>query len=68
MEEAAMATTQKPGEQPSKPGEYIERGPRGGEISHPRQVTMESGDSPLPPTGGPGRTWERISPPKKSSE
>ena len=55
---------QKPGEQPSKPGEYIERGPRGGEVPHPRQVTIESGDTPLPPTQEPGRTWERTGPPK----
>jgi YjzC-like protein len=56
--------TQKPGEQPFKPGEYVERGPRGGEVSHPRQVTIESGDTPLPPTQEPGHTRERIGPPK----
>ena len=57
---------QKPGEQPAKPGEYVERGPRGGEVQHPRQVTIESGDTPLPPTQEPGHTWERIGPPKPS--
>jgi hypothetical protein len=57
--------TIKPGEQPRKPGEYIERGPRGGKVTHPRQVTIEPGDSPMPPTQEPGRTWERIGPPKK---
>ncbi len=55
---------QKPGEKPKKPGEYIEKGPRGGEVDKPRQVTIESGDSPLPPTQKPERTWERVGPPK----
>ncbi|MEX2543231.1 MAG: YjzC family protein [Trueperaceae bacterium] len=50
---------------PSKPGEYIERGPRGGEVPNAREVTIERGDSPLPPTGEPGRSWERTGPPKK---
>lgn len=55
---------QKPGQTPKKPGEYIERGPRGGDVSNPRRVTIEPKDTPLPPTQQPGRTWERISPPK----
>jgi hypothetical protein len=59
-----MANLQKPGEQPDRPGEYLERGPRGGNIPHPRQVTIEPGDKPLPPTQERGHTWERISPPK----
>ncbi|MCY3832085.1 MAG: YjzC family protein [Chloroflexi bacterium] len=59
-----MAKTQKPGNNPRKPGEYIERGPRGGEVSNPRTVTIEKGDKPLPPTQKPGRTWERKGPPK----
>ena len=50
---------QKPGETPQQPGEYIERGPRGGQVDDPRTVTMEPGDTPLPPTQKPGRTWER---------
>ena len=50
---------QKPGEIPNKLGEYVERGPRGGQVPDPRQVTIEEGDSPLPPTQEPGRTWER---------
>lgn len=62
-----MPDRQKPGEKPSRPGEYIERGPRGGEVSNPREVTIEPGDNPLPPTQKPGRTWERTGPPKKSS-
>jgi len=57
---------QKPGETPKNPGEYIERGPQGGRLNKPRQVTIEPGDKPLPPTQKPGNTWERISPPKKS--
>lgn len=59
-----MADRQKPGENPKKPGEYIERGPRGGEVPKPVTVTIESGDKPLPPTQEPGRTWERIGPPR----
>lgn len=60
-----MAPLQKPGEKPAKPGEYIERGPRGGQVRDPRQVTIEPSDSPLPPTQEGGRTWERVGPPKK---
>ena len=59
-----MTKLQKPGEEPNKPGEYIERGPRGGKVSKARQVTIEKGDNPLPPTQEQGRTWERIGPPK----
>ena len=55
---------QKPGEKPKKPGEYKEKGPRGGEVDNPRQVTIETGDTPLPPTQKPDRTWERVGPPK----
>lgn len=62
--EATMTKRQKPGNKPSKPGEYIERGPRGGKVPRPRIVTIEPGDSPLPPTQKPGRTWERKGPPK----
>jgi hypothetical protein len=56
--------TQKPGEKPYMPGEYIERGRRGGKIKDPRVVTIEPGDAPLPPTQEPGHTWERKGPPK----
>ena len=55
---------QKPGEKPARPGEYIERGPRGGNVPKPRQVTIEPNDTPLPPTQKPGRKWERVGPPK----
>ena len=55
---------QSPGETPAQPGEYIERGPRGGRVPDARQVTIESGDTPLPPTQEPGHTSERIGPPQ----
>ena len=56
---------QKPGEKPNRPGEYQEVGPRGGQVSKPRRVTIEPGDTPLPPTQKPGRTWKRTGPPKR---
>ena len=55
-----MSEPQRPGETPQSSGEYEERGPRGGKISNPRQVTIEPGDKPLPPTQQPNRTWVRI--------
>ncbi len=59
-----MSITQKPGETPIKPGEYLEKSPRGGAVPNARQVTIESGDPKLPPTQKPGRTWTRVSVPK----
>jgi len=59
-----MGNLQKPGEKPDRPGEYIERGPRGGKVPDARQVTIEPGDNKLPPTQDENRNWERISPPK----
>ena len=59
-----MSALQKPGQVPQRPGEYVERGPRGGEVPRPRQVTIEPGDRPLPPTQEPGRRWERVGPAK----
>ena len=59
-----MANLQKPGEKPNKPGEYIERGPRGGDVPKPREVTIEPKDPKLPPPREPGRKWERTGPPK----
>lgn len=64
FEEIKVSRRQKPGTKPSRPGEYIERGPRGGKVPRPRIVTIEPGDSPLPPTQKPGRTWERKGPSK----
>lgn len=55
---------QKPGETPKRPGEYVERGPRGGEVQDPRRVTIERGDPKLPPTQEPNRRWEHDGPPK----
>ena len=63
-----MGNRQKPGENPNKSGEYVERGPRGGEVPKPRTVTIETGDKPLPPTQKPGRTWERVGPPKPNKK
>jgi hypothetical protein len=60
-----MTKRQKPGEKPERPGEYIERGPRGGRVPNPRQVTIEPGDPKLPPTQKPRRTWVRRGPPRK---
>jgi hypothetical protein len=60
-----MPKMQKPGEKPDRPGEYIERGPRGGEVSDARQVTIEPGDNKLPPTQENNRKWVRIGPPEK---
>jgi hypothetical protein len=59
-----MSSLQKPGEDPSRPGEYEERGPRGGKLPGGRQVTIERGDKPLPPTQEKGHKWKRIGPPK----
>lgn len=60
-----MSKLQKPGEKPQKSGEYREVGPKGGAVSKPRDVTIEAGDSPLPPTQKPNRRWERVGPVKK---
>ena len=52
---------QKPGENPERPGQYIERGERGGKLPDMAPIRIEPGDSPLPPTHRPNRRWERIS-------
>lgn len=60
-----MISIQKPGEKPNRtPGEYLEKGSRGGKVKKARQVTMEKGDTKLPPTQKKNRVWKRISPPK----
>lgn len=59
-----MSSLQKPGEKPRKPGEYIERGPKGGKVPKARKVTIEPKDDKLPPTQEPDRKWERVGPPK----
>lgn len=62
-----MGKLQKPGEKPNKSGEYVERGPRGGKVRKPRQVTIEPGDEKLPPTQEPNRKWERVGKPKSKN-
>lgn len=59
-----MTIKKKSGEKPRIAGEYEERGPRGGLISKPRQVTIDSTDR-LPPTREPNRTWVKIGKVKK---
>nr|BDD45454.1 hypothetical protein 22 [bacterium] len=54
-----MANTQKPGEKPAKPGTYVEKGPRGGEVPKPKTVHITPDDGHLPPTQEPNRTWKR---------
>jgi hypothetical protein len=56
---------QKPGEIPNSPGEYKETGPQGGKLDKGKQVTIEPGDKPLPPTSKSGNKWKKIGPPKK---
>lgn len=51
-----MPNLYKPGEDNKPRGEYEEVGPRGGTISHPREVTIDTGDR-LPPTQEPGHKW-----------
>jgi len=53
-----MTNLQKPGEKPDKPGQFIETGPRGGQVNKPRVVNIEPGDNPLPPTQESGRRWK----------
>ncbi len=52
----------KPGQVTNRAGQYEERGPRGGKLPNPRQVTIEPGDKPLPPTSKPGNTWTQVTP------
>lgn len=49
----------KPGTDNLPKGEYREVSPRGGEVPHARQVTIDPGDR-LPPTQEKGRKWEKI--------
>ncbi|MDN5972163.1 YjzC family protein [Bifidobacterium crudilactis] len=52
-----MAEVYKPGEDNHKPGTYVEVGPRGGAVSDPRIITIQSGDR-LPPTQQSGHGWQ----------
>lgn len=53
-----MSDLHKPGEDNQRPGKYIEVGPRGGSVSNPREVSIDSGDR-LPPTQEPGHKWKK---------
>ncbi|MGL4572816.1 MAG: YjzC family protein [Clostridium chrysemydis] len=46
----------KPGTDNKPAGEYIEVGPRGGQVPNARVVEIDPGDR-LPPTQKPGRGW-----------
>lgn len=52
---------QKPGETPNSTGDYIEVGPRGGQVNKPRVITIDSEDGHLPPTSEAGNQWEPVS-------
>lgn len=55
---------QKLGEKPARSGEYLEVGPRGGRVPASCRVSIEKGDTPLPPTQKPGRKWIKVGPVK----
>ena len=49
----------KPGEVPKKTGEYIEVGPRGGEVGDSKQITLDDKTDKLPPTSDKGHKWKK---------
>ena len=53
-----MSDLKKLGTDNQPKGTYGEKGPRGGEIQHPRIVHIDPGDR-LPPTQKPGNKWEK---------
>ena len=53
-----MSKLFKPGEDNKPAGTYKEVGPRGGEVSKPRIVKIDSGDR-LPPTKKEGNKWKK---------
>ena len=55
-----MSELQKPGEKPNKPGEYLEIGPRGGNVKNPRYTTITAKSKKLPPTSQKDNKWKRI--------
>lgn len=57
-EEHVMPDLIKPGTDNQTPGTYIEVGPRGGEVSHAREVNIDIGDR-LPPTQQAGHLWKK---------
>jgi hypothetical protein len=50
----------KPGQAPPTPGEYVECNSAGFPSDPYRQITMEPGDTRLPPTSASGLLWRRI--------
>lgn len=50
----------KPGTDNQKSGAYIEKGPRGGDVSNPRIVHIDPGNR-LPPTQKTGHKWQKVS-------
>lgn len=53
-----MSDLFKPGTDNRPAGEYVEVGPRGGQVNDPRQVTIDPGDR-LPPTQESGHKWQK---------
>ena len=51
-----MPDLHKPGTDNLPAGKYKEVGPRGGEVTKPREVKIDKGDR-LPPTQEKGRKW-----------
>lgn len=54
----------KPGEKAPASGQYEERGPRGGKTGH--EVTISRGER-MPPTKGPGGSFDLVDPSKNKS-
>ena len=55
----------KPGQRTPVSGQYIRKGPRGGEV--PGEITSIEG-KPLPPTPKPGQTYNLVDPTTHTSE
>lgn len=51
-----MSKRIKPGTDNQKPGQYVEVGPRGGQVNNARIVNIDTGDR-LPPTQQAGNNW-----------
>lgn len=49
----------KPGTDNLPKGEYLEVGPRGGNVNHARQISIDPGDR-LPPTQEKNRRWKKL--------
>ena len=57
--EGIMTKLNKPGESAPNKGEYIEKGPRGGNVPSGNVVDIGKKGTTLPPTQEPGRKWEK---------